>query len=179
MGTFSALLALCPGNSPVTGEFSAQRPVTRSFDVFFDLRLNKRLSKQSQGWWFETPSRSLWRHCNAQSVAAAATRSLSKPQEAVDMCGEMLQLDCLIALFFFLITTIIFEYWYHSINVCKCAFFLFIIQNIIGLNIQHSRSSMYNNTRDNILSPIISWDTCLKYCITGCWRHMLRIKCWE
>ena len=42
-----ALLAICAGNSPVTGEFPAQRPVTRSFDVFFDLRLNKRLSKQS------------------------------------------------------------------------------------------------------------------------------------
>ena len=47
---FSALLALCAGNSPVPGEFPAQRPVTRSFDVFFDLRLNKRLSKQSRGW---------------------------------------------------------------------------------------------------------------------------------
>ena len=48
----------------VTGEFPAQRPVTRSFDVFSDLRLNKRLSKQWCGWWFETPSRPLWRHCN-------------------------------------------------------------------------------------------------------------------
>ena len=48
METFSALLAICAGNSPVTGEFPAQRPVTRSFDVFFELRLNKRLSKQ---WW--------------------------------------------------------------------------------------------------------------------------------
>ena len=38
--------ALCAGNSLVTGEFPAQRAVTRSFDVFFDLRLNKRLSKQ-------------------------------------------------------------------------------------------------------------------------------------
>ena len=63
METFSALLALCAGNSPVPGEFPAQRPVTRSFDVFFDLCLNKRLSKQYWGWWFETPSRSLWRHC--------------------------------------------------------------------------------------------------------------------
>ena len=44
METFSALLPICAGNSPVTGEFSAQRPVTRSFDVSFDLRLNKRLS---------------------------------------------------------------------------------------------------------------------------------------
>ena len=64
METFSELLALCAGNSPVTGEFPAQRPVTRSFDVFFDLCLNKRLSKQSWGWWFGTPSCSLWRHCN-------------------------------------------------------------------------------------------------------------------
>ena len=48
MESFSALLAICAGNSPVSGEFPAQRPVTRSFDVFFDLRLNKRLSKQSR-----------------------------------------------------------------------------------------------------------------------------------
>ena len=51
------------------GEFPAQRPVTRSFDVFFDLRLNKRLSKQLWGWWLETPSWSLWRHCNVWSVS--------------------------------------------------------------------------------------------------------------
>ena len=56
MEAFSTLPALCAGNSPVTGEFPAQRPVTQSFDVFFELRLNKRLSKQSQGWWFETPA---------------------------------------------------------------------------------------------------------------------------
>ena len=65
METFSTLLALCVGNSPVPGEFPSQRPVTRSFDVFFNLCLDKRLSKQSWGWWFETPSRSLSRHCNA------------------------------------------------------------------------------------------------------------------
>ena len=49
METFSALLVLCVGNSLVTGEFPAQRLVTRSFDVFFDLSRNKRLSKQSWG----------------------------------------------------------------------------------------------------------------------------------
>ena len=38
MEIFSALLALCAGNSLVTGEFPSQRPVTRSFDVSFDLR---------------------------------------------------------------------------------------------------------------------------------------------
>ena len=63
-GNISALPALCAGNSPVTGEFPTQRPVTRSFDVFFDLRLNKQLIKQWWGWWFETPLRPLWRHCN-------------------------------------------------------------------------------------------------------------------
>ena len=64
METFCAFLAICTGNSPVTGDFPAQRPVTRSFDVFFDLRRNKRLSKQWWGWWFETLSRPFWRHCN-------------------------------------------------------------------------------------------------------------------
>ena len=37
-GNISALLALCAGNLPVTGEFPSQRPVTRSFDVTFDYR---------------------------------------------------------------------------------------------------------------------------------------------
>ena len=64
METFSALLAICAGNSPVTGEISAQRPVTRSFDVFFDLYLNQQLSKQWKRWWFETPPGPLWRHRN-------------------------------------------------------------------------------------------------------------------
>ena len=64
MQTFSALLALCVGNSLVTGEFPSQRPVTRSSDVFFDLRLNKRLCIQSRRRGFETLSSSLWCHCN-------------------------------------------------------------------------------------------------------------------
>ena len=56
------------------GEFTGHRwifrtkPVTRSFDVFFDLRLNKRLSKQSWNWWFETPLWPLWRHRNEISI---------------------------------------------------------------------------------------------------------------
>ena len=52
-GNFSELLAMC-----------AQRPVTRSFGVFFDLRLNKRLGEQWWGWWFETPSFPLLCHCD-------------------------------------------------------------------------------------------------------------------
>ena len=62
---FSALLPICAGNSPVPGEFPTQRPVTRSFDVFFDLRPNKQLSKQWWGWWFGTPS---WSLCNGLST---------------------------------------------------------------------------------------------------------------
>ena len=71
------------GKPPVTGIFPSQRPVTRSFDLFVDLRLNlsvartvqqvgqsnrlrlnKRLSKQPRYWWFKRNSHSLWRHCN-------------------------------------------------------------------------------------------------------------------
>ena len=66
MDTFSALLAICVGNSSVPGEFPAQRPA--SGVLMFFLRPNKRLSKQSLGWWFETLSRPLWRHCNDQSL---------------------------------------------------------------------------------------------------------------
>ena len=68
METFSALLALCEGKPLVIGEFPSQRPVTRSFDVFLDLRLNKWMLKQSRRQWFETPSRSLLRDCNAIHV---------------------------------------------------------------------------------------------------------------
>ena len=64
METFSALLAICGENSPIPDEFPAQKPVTRSFGVFFDLHPNKRLSKQWWGWWFETQSCPLWRHRN-------------------------------------------------------------------------------------------------------------------
>ena len=64
METFSALLAIFAGNSPVPGEFPTQKPMTRSFDVFPWSAPDKRLSKQWWGWWFETPSCPLWRQCN-------------------------------------------------------------------------------------------------------------------
>ena len=57
-----------PPPPPPPGEFPTQRPVTRSFDVYFDLRPDKRLSKQWWGWWFETLSHSLWRHRNALTM---------------------------------------------------------------------------------------------------------------
>ena len=67
-GNIFRVTDICAGNSPVAGVFPAQRPVTRSFDVFFDLHLNKRLSKQRWGWWFETPSWSLWCQCNDKLI---------------------------------------------------------------------------------------------------------------
>ena len=47
-GNIPVLLAICAGNSPFTGEFPAQRPVMRSFDVFFDLHLNERLANNRE-----------------------------------------------------------------------------------------------------------------------------------
>ena len=67
-GNIFRVTGLLCGEFTGPGEFPAQRPVARSFDVFFDLRPNKRLSKQPWGWWFETPSWSLWRQrqCNGR-----------------------------------------------------------------------------------------------------------------
>ena len=74
---YSIMMTLSNGNvlcitGPLSGEFTNDRwipltkPVTRSFDVscFLWYAPSKQLSKHSQSWWFETPSRSLWRHCN-------------------------------------------------------------------------------------------------------------------
>ena len=69
METFSTLLAPMCGEFTGPGEFLVQGPVTRSFDVLFDLHRNKRLSKQPWGWWFKTPSWSLWRQCNEQKCS--------------------------------------------------------------------------------------------------------------
>ena len=82
MKTFFASLPFCEGNPPVTGWFPSQRPVTRSFDAFFDLCLIKRLSKQSRRRWFETPSRP-WRHCNTGPMFPGASR-LSQSQPCSD-----------------------------------------------------------------------------------------------
>ena len=99
MESFSASLSLCAGNSPVTGEFPTQRPVTRSFDVFFDLRLNRGLSKQSWGWWFETPSLSFWRHSNEKMHAwqsflfTGSTRNRCYSYNSFHACLCMLERD--------------------------------------------------------------------------------------
>ena len=123
METFSVLLADCARNSPVTSELHAQRPVTRCFDVYFDLSLNKRLSKQSCGWWFEMLLRPSWRHCNGWSVVCLtikATSSISQlawlvPSDSNQLCCILVSQDlslflyCLIEIKF--TTTIRIYYW--------------------------------------------------------------------
>ena len=94
METFSALLAICAGNSPVPGEFPSQRPVTQSFDVFFDLRLNKRLSKKSWGWWFETPSCPLWRHSNEKIAFRIFATTLQWRQNERDCVSIAYSIVC-------------------------------------------------------------------------------------
>ena len=130
METFSALLALCAGNSPATGEFPSQRPVMGSFDVFYDLRLNKRWSKQSWGWWFETPSCPLWRHRNdmhhrARKTNRALTWEVSIHFADCRKCHshEMLQLTN--QYFPFLVGTISsfkahIRYWFHYLTRSSC-----------------------------------------------------------
>ena len=83
-GNIFRVTGLLCGEFTGPGEFPTQRPATRSFDVFFDLRLNKRLSKQPSGWWFETPSWSLWRQCNKRHKSRStfdmtAHKSLHQP----------------------------------------------------------------------------------------------------
>ena len=72
------------------GEFPTQRPVTRSFDVFFDLRLNKLLNKQPWGWWFETPSSSLWRQCNENISQCTGSRLNSNYERIASRVGSIL-----------------------------------------------------------------------------------------
>ena len=117
-GTFSALLALCEGNSPVTDEFPTQRPVTRSFDVFFDLRLNKRLSKQSWCWWFGTPSRSLWRHCNVDmtsSYSALYFQQLLEHSGAQRYCGSITYILYLYSILYIYMYIIFMQYIIYMI----------------------------------------------------------------
>ena len=117
METFSALLAICAGNSPLTSEFPAQRPVTRSFDVFFDLRLNERLSKQSSGWWFETPSRPLWRHSNGRTASRYQNARLKTKPVSVEIfkfwqpTSRNPRMDLKIITWFY------FTWWRHQVKI--------------------------------------------------------------
>ena len=92
----SALLALCACGE-LTGhrQIPAQRPVTRIFDIFFDLRLNKRLSKQSWSWWFETPWCTLWRHCNVDWVVLYTWKLLPEYDIWLSTVQMIIHFSCL------------------------------------------------------------------------------------
>ena len=98
METFSALLALWAGNSPVTSEFPSQRPVTWSFDVFFHLHMNKQLSKLWRCQWCEMPTLSLWCYCNEWSnheeygmnISQKQLYNISKTKQTIAPCTYLM-----------------------------------------------------------------------------------------
>ena len=77
METFFTLLTLCEGNPPITGGFPLQTPATQSFNIFFDMRLNKRFSKQSKRRRFETQLSILWRHCTLVAISSQKRMQLT------------------------------------------------------------------------------------------------------
>ena len=88
METFSALPALCEGNPPVTGGFPSQRPVVRSFDDSFDLRLNERLSKQSRRQLLQThPAHNDVTVMDAPATLGALHISRGEKKQKQDICG--------------------------------------------------------------------------------------------
>ena len=111
-----------PGlRSPVTGEFTSKRPVMRSFYVLFDFHLNKRLSKQPRGCWSETPSRSLWRHCNDFYINTnwcACLNEQNKRHFQITIavkCHSLMRVSGL---------------WNHSIRVYQCKAVISIMLNV-------------------------------------------------
>ena len=128
---FFALLAICAGNSPVP----AQRPVR--FDVLFDLRLNKRLSKQSWGWWFDRLSRPLWRHRNG-----IQTLNFTPP-----LRNELSQIE--------LIFLIVVGRWCH-ISEYNNLYILFWSFCYIGRRrvAHHRRSVLISNYRDMCVASL-------------------------
>ena len=74
--------------------FVRNSPVTLRFDVFLDLRLNKRLSKQPWGWWFETPSRTLWRHRNGHLYIRSSIQPGCRWKLALASWNRLISLKC-------------------------------------------------------------------------------------
>ena len=115
MDAFSVSPALCGGNSPVTGESPSQRPVTPSFKIFFDLRLNKRLSKPPIGRWFETPLRSSWRHYNVMFHFNIYEQTHMKDHGILDLAVKVV--DCIFVFTKFMITNIAFICYTGEVEV--------------------------------------------------------------
>ena len=125
------------------GEFPTQRPVTRSFDVFFDLRLNKRLSKQSWGWWFETLSCPLWRHGNV-SVLFVLRNTLNPVYGVAILCHQFRCIRWGYPILFY--TAASLSSWYKTVCMRKMVYRLrgmkFI--NILSMYVQSGTHMHFN-----------------------------------
>ena len=147
METFSALLAICAGNSPVPGEFPAQRPVTQSFDVFFDLRPNKLLSKQWWGWWFETTSSPLWRHCNDLFVAHSTLMANRQTHQMICKAHHKINSNELLRC--------------HLCGEAACSFSAQGISNMDGISLvrfhYHTCTILFLNDRIVVMLNSTSW----------------------
>ena len=98
------------------------RPVTRSFDVFFDLRLNERLNKQSWGWWFQTPSRPLWRHSNDSVLRRLSFPSQTSRRIWGVLCWKQVSgagISNYIPVFLWLfVPALDICFWYNTLHIC-------------------------------------------------------------
>ena len=148
METFSALLALCEGNPPVTGGFPSQRPVTRSFDVFFALRLSKQLSKQSRSWWFETLLHSLWCHCNVMTKRHQSSTLLAfcKVNPLMDFYHEEPVMQ---KLFLCHDITILWRYYSDTSTWCSSDMHTHILRES---NLRYPKTSNIRCTKSQILN---------------------------
>ena len=156
METFSALLAICAGNSPVPGEFPAQKPATRSFDVFFGLCLNKRLSKQSWGWWFVTLSHPLWRLYDDRFPHQLLHLHI--------MWSHFLVREC---------------EWMGPMNPLICIFVSLIMRVFARTRIEHNlwmESSLYTKAHIRVACEYRSWCVCVFFlcCIPSSCVHSRR-----
>ena len=107
MEAFSTLLSLCAGNSPATVNSPHRGQWRGALMFFFDLRRNKRLSKQPWGWWFKTPSWSLWRQCIEQNVLLTLTSMCLYIYMHIDpyvLCISICRCICVIFILF---------HWFH------------------------------------------------------------------
>ena len=172
------------------GEFPTQRPVTRSFDVFFDLRLNKRLSKQPWGWWFEPPSWSLWRHrndCNWWVQTFLSYSDWGQSSTGLGNCNEfwnLIRWSCMNGMILKTMHTV------HVMCVSFCCasymFFVFllsfgtyrfssrlfyILRNVFCLSIEKLMKNSWCNENADILLNLLEICTLGYYSVFLHWTH--------
>ena len=156
------------------GEFPSQRPVTRSFDVFFDLRPNKGLNKQSSRGWFEPPSRSLWRHYNVTpSVDWHQWEPMLRYFCTLKVCHTFLKYGWYLSEYKFLI---FFRLWSRPIMVNSNPF----KSNKFGQSLSFHTANCFTVSSDNLSNlwhlPIYIW--CQWRPTMLLLRHVASLKCY-